>query len=174
MTNADIDQLCESNASGKDSVIRNKRKLNAIVNNAKCVLELDNRSLAEFFKSHLDDGTPLELPAKREETTSDFSHAVAKAMKRHGFQFLGPVSLHSFLQSQGFIMAHHVHCFRHPSNIAAAENSRPAAAPPSHVRNVRASQSVRTVSGRKRKAAKSSTAQDSPRRRGPRQRGTRP
>jgi DNA-3-methyladenine glycosylase I len=41
------------------------------------------------------------------------SQAMSKALKQHGFSFVGPTIVYAFMQAVGMINDHVVDCFRH-------------------------------------------------------------
>lgn len=98
-------------------LIRHIGKLNAIRSNAIAALAVQKEfgSLAVFVWSFVDDKPEVhKLKTYREAATSSpVSEAMAKAMKKRGFKFLGPTSLYAFMQSVGMVNDHEVSCFRY-------------------------------------------------------------
>jgi len=102
----DIEKLLEN----KD-IVRNKRKILAVINNAKRALEMieTEGSLAAFlWRYEPDENT---LPPPETQTTSPESIALSKALKKRGWQFVGPTTLYAFMQSMGLINDHAEACF---------------------------------------------------------------
>lgn len=90
-------------------LIRNKRKMQATIANAKVVLQIQRRygSLDNYFWS-LADYKQIRKEAtsiKDLGTTNKLGNRVAKRMKKDGFKYAGPVSVWSFLVSIGIINA---------------------------------------------------------------------
>lgn len=96
------------------TIIRNRRKLDALVANAKAFLQLQR----EFgsFDAYLwawVRGKPVqnrwkttaEMPA-----TSPLSDALSKDLKKRGFKFVGSTICYSYLQASGLINDHTVDC----------------------------------------------------------------
>ena len=98
-------------------IIRNRRKIEASINNAKRFLEIqkefgsfdkyiwsfvDNKAV----KNHWNDIT--EVPA-----TSELSDKVSKDLKNRGFKFLGSTIVYAHLQATGLINDHLVGCFKY-------------------------------------------------------------
>ncbi|HFQ94155.1 MAG TPA: hypothetical protein ENK32_09115, partial [Anaerolineae bacterium] len=52
-----------------------------------------------------------EVPAKTPE-----SEAMSKALKKYGFNFVGPTICYAFMQAVGMVNDHMVDCFCHPNN----------------------------------------------------------
>lgn len=108
MTTTDIDHLLQNPA-----IIRNRRKLAATVNNAQIVLAIQQElgSFNQYLWAFVD-GQPI---VNRPKTWADvpaqsaLSVAVSRDMKRRGFQFVGPVTVYSYLQGAGLIDDHPQH-----------------------------------------------------------------
>lgn len=99
------------------SIIRNRLKLTAAVNNAQQVLRIqqefgsfsayiwlfvDNQPIINSFHSE------EEVPANTE--LSDF---ITKEMKKQGFKFIGTTIIYSFMQAMGMVNDHVTNCFRY-------------------------------------------------------------
>ncbi len=99
-------------------IIRNRQKIEASINNAKCFLEV-----AEEFGSfnkyiwRFVDHQPIvnrweklsELPAKTE-----LSDIISADLKQRGFKFVGSTIIYAHLQATGMVNDHLVNCFCHP------------------------------------------------------------
>ena len=96
-------------------IVRNKLKVRSAVQNAKAFLEVQ----AEFgsFDAYIWQfvgGQPKvnnwkamsEIPAETEE-----SRAMSKALKKRGFNFVGPTICYAFMQAVGMVYDHMVDCF---------------------------------------------------------------
>ena len=99
-----------------EGMIHSERKIRAVIRNALKFKEIiqeygtfdqyiwsftDRKTY--MYKKHLD-GQP--------ETRNELSDAVSKDLKRRGFQFLGSVTVFSYLQSAGIINDHAESCWR--------------------------------------------------------------
>lgn len=96
------------------AIIRNRKKIEATINNAKIVLKLP-KSLNEYLWQFIDFKTIKhhyqsyrEIPAKTE-----LSIKISKQMKKDGFQFTGPVTIQSLIQVIGMVDDHEIGCFRY-------------------------------------------------------------
>ncbi len=95
------------------SIVRNRLKIRAAVTNAQAVVRLrDQGGLDELMWSFAPVGrrqprTPADVPA----TTAE-SIALAKALKRNGFVFVGPTSLYAAMQACGLVDDHLVGCYK--------------------------------------------------------------
>lgn len=107
---ADVEKLMQN-----EGLIRNRRKITSTIQNAACVLEVQQEygSFHAFLwafmgekqlTNHWQDES--EVPAKTE-----LSEQLSKTLKKRGFAFVGPVICYSFLQAVGLIQDHTVDCF---------------------------------------------------------------
>jgi DNA-3-methyladenine glycosylase I len=99
------------------AIVRNRLKVESTVNNARCVLELQEElgGLAAYVWQFVD-GAPIvgkrrsssEIPAETAE-----SKALSKDLKRRGFRFVGPTVCYAFMQAVGLVNDHTTTCFRY-------------------------------------------------------------
>jgi DNA-3-methyladenine glycosylase I len=97
-------------------IVRNRAKIEASVNNAKCFLAVQKEfgSFARYAWGFVG-GRPVvnrrrsirEVPARTE-----FSDALSKDLKKRGFKFVGTTILYAFMQAVGMVNDHEVRCFR--------------------------------------------------------------
>jgi DNA-3-methyladenine glycosylase I len=102
-------------------IVRNRAKIEATVANARAVVALHEagQTLDELLWSFTPAparGRPLrtghELPS-----VTDESKAMAKALKRRGFRFVGPTTAYSLMQAAGLVNDHLAGCeFRRPAD----------------------------------------------------------
>ena len=98
-------------------IIRNRAKIVAAIANAKASAKVikETGSLSGFLWETVG-GKPIrnrwesgsDIPAQTEQ-----SQELAKRLKAHGFQFLGPTTCYAFMQAVGMVNDHLVTCFRH-------------------------------------------------------------
>jgi DNA-3-methyladenine glycosylase I len=98
-------------------IIRNRRKIEASINNAKHFLEIQNEfgSFDSYIWSFVKNQPVLnhwedisQVPA-----TSELSDNVSKDLKARGFKFLGTTIVYAHLQATGIINDHLTTCFRY-------------------------------------------------------------
>jgi DNA-3-methyladenine glycosylase I len=95
------------------SIIRNRLKIRAALTNAQAVVRLrDHGGLDALLWSFAPVGrgqprTGADVPA-----TSAESVALAKALKRNGFVFVGPTTVYAAMQACGLVDDHLAGCFR--------------------------------------------------------------
>ncbi|MFI5697241.1 DNA-3-methyladenine glycosylase I [Kribbella sp. NPDC051586] len=87
-------------------IVRNRLKVNATINNARALLELDDGEFTELLWSfrpaeHKAPRTPVDVPA-----TTPESVAMSKALKKKGFVFVGPTTAYALMQATGIVNDH--------------------------------------------------------------------
>lgn len=106
-----VEQLLEDSG-----IIRNRSKIEAVVENAKACLRVQEEfgSLDAYLWSFVE-GRPRNnnwsggvLPAFSEEST-----AMSKDLKKRGFKFVGPTICYAFMQAVGMVNDHERECFRY-------------------------------------------------------------
>ena len=99
----DLDRLMND-----PGIIRNRRKIEATLSNARAVLELrrTGESLAELVWSFMPDRSPAPLVDAEVPATSPESVALAKELKRRGFVFVGPTTAYALMSAIGIVDAH--------------------------------------------------------------------
>ena len=107
MTEADVERLL-----GDARIIRHRGKIEATIANARAALALE-RPLDELlwgFAPPPRDAAPVsftEVPATTQE-----SAAMSRALRAHGFRFVGPTTMYALMQSTGMVDDHLAGCFR--------------------------------------------------------------
>lgn len=89
------------------AIIRNRRKIKATIHNAQVLLKYHavGKTLDHFLWSFVDN-QPIELHAQPETvlpSKTSLSIAIAKQMKKAGFQFTGPTIVFSLLCAVGVV-----------------------------------------------------------------------
>jgi DNA-3-methyladenine glycosylase I len=93
-------------------VIRNRRKLEAIVQNAEATVAMrDQQPLAELVWSFLPPRRPAPRSYADMASLTDESKQLAKELKRQGFAFVGPTTVYSTMQAVGVVNDHLAGCF---------------------------------------------------------------
>lgn len=113
-TEDDIERLLHDTG-----IVRNRRKILATVNNAQATVALrgwDNTSgngdLASFIWSFQPKTTPTPTTLADVPTTSTESVALAKALKKRGFSFVGPTTMFALMEAVGIVDTHLVGSWR--------------------------------------------------------------
>lgn len=99
----------------QQDVIKNRAKIEAIINNAKLFQEIQKEygSISKFFWAYVDN-TPIVnviTNYKDAPTTSLLSDTLTKDLKKKGFKFVGSVTIYSFMQACGMINDHEEDCW---------------------------------------------------------------
>jgi DNA-3-methyladenine glycosylase I len=106
MTAPDVDRLVED-----ASIIRNRAKIQATVDNARAMMSA-SPTLAALAKTYAvtrkrAPRSVADLPKSTPE-----AEAFAKQLKSQGYRFVGPTSVYAFMQNVGVVNDHVHGCFR--------------------------------------------------------------
>ncbi|RRG17552.1 DNA-3-methyladenine glycosylase I [Weissella viridescens] len=96
------------------SIIRHRKKIEAVINNAQCMVEMEATTID--FSAYIWQvvaGMPIvnhwqhsdEVPA-----TTPLATELSRDLKRRGFKFVGPTTTYAFLQAIGVINDHLESC----------------------------------------------------------------
>lgn len=98
-------------------IIRNRRKIEAAINNAKCFLKIQQEygSFCNYIWGFVN-GKPIvntyesldQVPA-----ATELSDTISKDLKSRGFKFLGSTIVYAHMQAVGIVNDHLVNCFRY-------------------------------------------------------------
>lgn len=115
---AAYDELKIAELMRDEGIIRNRRKIEGAVKNARAFLRIKERrgSFAHYLWDFLD-GAPIvnrwrsmeEVPA-----VTPLAEKISACMKKEGFVFFGPVICYAHMQATGMVNDHLTSCFRHP------------------------------------------------------------
>lgn len=94
-------------------IIRNRAKIDATIGNAKAIVAL-GESLDDLLWSFAPDATGRDRvrTAGKLPTTTRESTAMARALKRRGFVFVGPTTCYALMQATGMVDDHLLGCWR--------------------------------------------------------------
>lgn len=88
-------------------IIRNRRKIEATLHNARQTLAMrDAGGLVDFVWSFQPDTTPMPRTLDEIPTQSEASVALSKALKRKGFKFVGPTTMYALMEAIGMVDTH--------------------------------------------------------------------
>jgi DNA-3-methyladenine glycosylase I len=93
-----------------EGIVRHRGKIEAVINNAQRACELVQRegSLAAFVWRYEPDAKQLAKP--QSVSTSAAATALSKDLKNLGWKFVGPTTVHAFMQAMGLINDHVEDC----------------------------------------------------------------
>lgn len=120
-TERDVERLLKN-----EGIVRHRGKIEAVINNAECAKELVKQegSLAAFFWRY--EPKTEDLAEPQSVSTSNESIALSKALKKLGWNFVGPTTVYAFLQAMGLINDHVEGCIiRSKVERARAKFKRP-------------------------------------------------
>ena len=99
---------------GDAGIIRNRRKIEATIANAKAARELhaNGETLDEVIWSFAPDAGSRPAPETGADiaATTPESTAMAKELKRRGFVFVGPTTAYATMQAAGLVNDHLIGC----------------------------------------------------------------
>lgn len=100
-TDSDVERLLLD-----EGIVRHRGKIEAVINNAKraCELVKEEGSLAAFFWRF--EPSKDDLPEPQTVSTTEESIALSKALKKHGWKFVGPTTVYAFMQAMGLVNDH--------------------------------------------------------------------
>ena len=119
---ASYDELKIQDLLNDPGIIRNRRKINAAVNNAQRFIEIQKEfaSFDTYIWSFVGSSTITnrwnqmsEIPA-----TSNESDELSKDLKKRGFKFVGSTIMYAHMQATGLVNDHTLDCFRYKEVIA--------------------------------------------------------
>lgn len=88
-------------------IVRNQRKILATINNAHATIKLrDKGGLADFIWSFQPDETPQPRTIAEIPTKSAESLALSKALRKEGFNFVGPTTMYALMEAVGIVDTH--------------------------------------------------------------------
>jgi DNA-3-methyladenine glycosylase I len=95
------------------SIVRNQAKIDATINNARAIADLDV-PLDKLLWSFAPDPATRIRPATLDEVpaVTAESKAMAKELKRRGFTFVGPTTCYALMQATGMVDDHVAICWR--------------------------------------------------------------
>jgi len=87
-------------------IVRHRGKIEAVINNAQRAMELVKRegSLAAYIWQF--EPPQQHVPTLEIASTSAESIALAKALKKQGWKFVGPTTVYAFMQAMGLVNDH--------------------------------------------------------------------
>ncbi|KAM9961290.1 hypothetical protein ACTFIR_004130 [Dictyostelium discoideum] len=120
-------EVIENSLMKNTGLIRNRLKLQAIVENARAYLKMrdqDKIEFSSFIWSFVNNKSSIgqrvtgdtSVQGSRPLTRNEVSDAMSVALKKKGFKFIGTTTLYAFMQSVGIINDHCKDCEFNPIN----------------------------------------------------------
>lgn len=114
---AEFDDAKIDSIMNTEGMIKSRRKIEAIVNNAKCFLRVIEEwgSFDKYIWSFSDYHTMVYVKHQQGEwvAKNELSDRMSKDMKKRGFKYLGSITLYSHLQACGMINDHEISCYKY-------------------------------------------------------------
>jgi DNA-3-methyladenine glycosylase I len=105
-----------------ERVIRNRKKIEAIVRNAQATVDARSEMpLPQLVWSFRPQGRPAPRSYADMPSLTDESKLLAKELKRRGFAFVGPTTVYSTMQAVGVVNDHLEGCFARDAAEAAQQ-----------------------------------------------------
>ena len=102
---------------GDAGIVRNRRKIEATITNARATLALrEEGGLVDLVWSFRPAGTPAPATYADVPTTSPESVALAKTLRSKGFAFVGPTTMFALMEAVGIVDTHLVGSHRRGSS----------------------------------------------------------
>lgn len=115
-TEEDIERIMNT-----EGMIKSRRKISAIINNAKCFLKVIEEfgSFDDYIWSFSDYQTFIYVKHQQGqgEVRNELSDRLSRDMKKRGFKYLGSITVFSHLQACGIINDHDCSCFKYEKLI---------------------------------------------------------
>lgn len=111
----DINKICEYDEDkifelmNNDKIVRNKRKINAAVNNSKIFKEIQFEYGS--FHNYLITFTNDKVIYETDKTVNELSDKLSNDLKKRGMKFVGSTIIYSYLQAIGVIYSHDKECY---------------------------------------------------------------
>jgi len=108
MTDDDLDHLMTDTG-----IVRNRAKIQATRRNAQATVALrDDGGLEAFIDGFRPEHDPEPATSADVPATSPESTALSKALRKRGFGFVGPTTVHALMEATGLVDTHLVDCHR--------------------------------------------------------------
>ncbi len=112
-------------------IVRNRRKVEAAVTNARATVALrEHGGLEAFLWSFRPEPGPAPRTTADVPTTSPESIALSKALKKAGFAHVGPTTMYALMEAVGLVDDHLEGCHRRGSSVCPHAPTATASLPP--------------------------------------------
>jgi DNA-3-methyladenine glycosylase I len=115
----DVDRIAEYDDAKRAAlmadarIVRNRLKVDATIVNARATIGLrDSGGLEQLVLAHRPESGPEPVTTEDLVGSSPESLALSKALKKHGFTFVGPTTMHALMEALGIVNTHLAGCHR--------------------------------------------------------------
>ena len=91
---------------GDAGIVRNRAKIEAAIANARAAAEIDDLGALIWSFAPAPDARPAPRSMSEVPAVTPESAALAKALKRQGFRFVGPTTAYALMQACGLVNDH--------------------------------------------------------------------
>jgi len=110
---AEFDDDDVARLMAEPAIVRNRRKIEAAVTNARATVALrEHEGLEALVGSFAPDDPPAPVDTDTMATTSTESVALSKELKRRGFAFVGPTTMYALMEALALFDPHLLDCHR--------------------------------------------------------------
>ncbi len=108
-------------------IVRNRRKIEATVANARALLHLpEGTTLTSLLESHRPAPGVVPVSLSDVPAITPESTALARELRSFGFRFVGPTTAYAMLQATGYVDDHLRDCWRRGAGRTSTAKDRPA------------------------------------------------
>ncbi|MCF1427555.1 MAG: DNA-3-methyladenine glycosylase I [Shewanella sp.] len=125
---AEFDQYKVEELLQNPGIVRNRLKVNSIIQNARAFVAFvdDGNDFSKFLWDFVG-GAPIQNSFSRDEALPAQtleSEAMSKALKKLGFNFVGPTIAYAFMQAVGMVNDHLIdcHCYQECKALGEGES----------------------------------------------------
>ncbi len=115
----DVDRIAVYDGAKRDAlladarIVRNRLKVDATITNARATIELrDDIGLEQLVNGFKPDHPHAPTQLSEVVATTPESVALSKELKKRGFVFVGPTTMHALMEAIGLVDTHLVGCHR--------------------------------------------------------------
>jgi len=101
-------------------IVRNRMKVDATLHNARVAADLPDGLSALLWSFAPAPRPPRPTTRAEVPATTPESIAMAKALKKQGFKFVGPTTAYALMQATGMVDDHLAGCWVPPISVGAA------------------------------------------------------
>jgi DNA-3-methyladenine glycosylase I len=114
---AEYDERDVERLMAEAGIVRNRRKIEATITNARATVGLrSSGGLVDLVWSFQPAATPAPTSYDEVPTRSPESVALSKALRGHGFTFVGPTTMYALMEAVGIVDTHLVDSHRRGSS----------------------------------------------------------
>jgi DNA-3-methyladenine glycosylase I len=116
-TENDVERLMQD-----AGIVRHRRKIESVIGNANALLAMQQQgeNIVDFLWQFAERESPTRYRLTDVPSQTAASMAMSRALKKRGFNFVGPTICYAFMQACGMVNDHLIDCHRHSACRALA------------------------------------------------------